>query len=291
MAILGTGTIVFAKGKDGGRDGSFYGKAQAFPSTASPLEGKFIVQAKHTSNPIASCSDKEFAKLLDGEHSKIVALIEAGELEHYLVFTNRKKPAGAGIVKEKALKKLNLKTVHIFGIEQIREWLIASPAVWTNLGFDRFESRLEINAVELSEVVRGFYAAIKSPADGGSSAVDFDYVTKTKKNKVNRLSTAYDQIIRADSLKFFKAIQDFLSNPRNEEFRDLYHDTADEIRAKLTLGAHQFDRFDEALTYIYDRVVESGAGLRGRKRFVRVFLHYMYWTCDIGQHDHPDKAP
>ncbi|MCD6394467.1 MAG: hypothetical protein J7M40_13290, partial [Planctomycetes bacterium] len=34
--ILGTGTIVFSTGKDGGRDAKFTGKANKFPSEAAP---------------------------------------------------------------------------------------------------------------------------------------------------------------------------------------------------------------------------------------------------------------
>lgn len=86
--ILGTGTIVFAAGRDGGRDGTFSGTAAQFPSAASPLAGKFIVQAKYTRNPVASCADADFGKILIGEHPKIIVLIKAGELEHYLVFTS-----------------------------------------------------------------------------------------------------------------------------------------------------------------------------------------------------------
>lgn len=291
MKVLGMGTVVFAKGRDGGRDGSFNGTANAFPSSASPLSGKFIIQAKHTSNPIASCSHSEFGKILDNERPKISRLVKEGELDHYLLFTNRTKPASKTIAKERALTKLKLKTVHVFGVEQLREWLTAHPAIWASLGFDRFDSKFAINAPDLGHVVRAFHSAIMARTDVGESALDFDYVTKSKKNKINRLSDAYDDLIRSDSLKFFKPIYDFLSNPRNEELRDLYHDTADEIRAKLTVGGHKFDRLDDALTFVYDHVIESDPALRGRKRYVRVFLHYMYWTCDIGQHDHSDKAP
>lgn len=81
--ILGTGAVVFATGKDGGRDGKFEGVAQKFPSESSPLSGKFIVQAKHTANPAASCSNSEFGRLLDGEKPKITAMIANGELDHY----------------------------------------------------------------------------------------------------------------------------------------------------------------------------------------------------------------
>ena len=48
---------------------------------------------------------------------------KATSFEHYLVFTNRKKPANNGVEKEKALRDLGLKTAHILGAEQLREWL------------------------------------------------------------------------------------------------------------------------------------------------------------------------
>src|SRR5476649_1841038 len=97
MKILGTGTIAFAEGKDGGRDGTFEGTAQSFPSTASPLKGKFIIQAKNTTNPVASCSDTYFSKLLDDEIPKLRKLVENGELDNYFVFSNRRKPADKAI--------------------------------------------------------------------------------------------------------------------------------------------------------------------------------------------------
>ena len=89
MEILGTGTITFATGPDGGRDACFEGTAQKFPSTNSPFAGKFVVQAKHTSNPAGSCSSKEFSRLLDQEAPKIKKLIDDDEADYYLVFTNR----------------------------------------------------------------------------------------------------------------------------------------------------------------------------------------------------------
>ena len=46
--ILGTGTIIFADGVDGGRDAKFTATANSFPSETSPWSGRFIIQAKHT---------------------------------------------------------------------------------------------------------------------------------------------------------------------------------------------------------------------------------------------------
>jgi hypothetical protein len=134
VQILGTGTVIFAPGKDGGRDGTFSGTAQRFPSTKSPFAGKFVIQAKHTASPVASCSDTEFSSIIDGEVPKLIKLVESSELEHYFIFTNRKKPADKSIAKEAELKKLNLKSAHIFGSEQLRLWLTSQPKIWSDLG-------------------------------------------------------------------------------------------------------------------------------------------------------------
>lgn len=281
--ILGTGTIVFAAGRDGGRDGTFSGTAAQFPSAVSPLAGKFIVQAKHTRNPVASCADADFGRILIGEHPKIIALIKAGELEHYLVFTNRKKPADDGTKKEKVLRDLGLESAHLLGIEQLRTWLTLYSEIWSKLGFDRFETALRIQAEDLTIVVTAFHAALDGKALDGRGE-DFTYVPKPQKNKINKLSNAYWEEIRTRSLPFFKTIEDFLSNPRNIDFKDMYEDTADEIRRKLITASPPFESFDEALTCIIDLVTTNNPELRKRRRFATVFLHYMYYTCDIGQH-------
>ena len=284
--ILGTGTLVFAAGRDGGRDGTFAGTAANFPSSAAPLTGKFIVQAKHTQNPAASCADADFGRILIGEQPKIVELVKNGELEHYLVFTNRKKPAGDGINKEKVLKKLGLVSAHLLGSKQLRVWLTLHPEIWSRLGFDRFETPLRIQTDDLTTVVTAFYEALDGKYLDGRGG-DFTYVPKPQKNKINKLSNAYWEEIRTRSLPYFKTIEDFLSNPRNIDFKDMYEDTADEIRRKLLTATPPFDSFDEALTCIIDFVTINNPDLKQRRRFATVFLHYMYYTCDIGQHADP----
>jgi ABC-3C protein len=287
--VLGTGTVVFASGKDGGRDAAFSGTATKFPSVLSPLTGKFIVQAKHTGNPVASCSDKEFARVLQGEHKKIARLVADGELQHYMIFTNRKKPATKSLKNEKILHSLGLKTAHLIGVEQLRDWLTQHPQIWKNLGFDRFDAPLRIQTSDITDVIAAFHASI---VDNKSAfrAADFTYVPKARKNKINKLSEAYFQELLNRSLPFFKPIEDFLSNPRNIDLKDKYEDTADEIRRKLLVAEPPFETFDAALTYIIDYVTEGNLALKNRRRFATIFLHYMYYTCDIGQHDRAVEA-
>lgn len=266
----------------------FSGTAMCFPSDNAPLSGKFVIQAKHTASPTASCADAEFNRILRGEHPKILALIATGDIDHYLVFTNRKKPAISTEKKEKELNDLNLKTAHIIGIEQIRLWLTQHPSIWSRLGFDRFDAPLRIQTDDITSVVKAFHDTLDGTAT--HHAEDFTYVPKPQKNKINKLSAAYFEEIRTRSLPYFKTIEDFLSNPRNIDFKDMYEDTADEIRRKLLLNKSSFDSFDAALTHIIDLVTTDNAVLERRRRFATIFLHYMYYTCDIGQHVSPIEA-
>ena len=89
--LLGPAVTSFAAGKDGGKDAKFTGTAQAFPSAVNPAIGKFIVQAKHTSSPVGSCSDYDFeTKTLNDELPKVKRMLDGGELTHYILPTNYK---------------------------------------------------------------------------------------------------------------------------------------------------------------------------------------------------------
>jgi len=287
--ILGTGSVVFATGKDGGRDGKFEGTAQKFTSEASPLSGKFIVQAKHTGNPVASCSDAEFSRLLEGEKPKIRELIAKGELDHYILITNRKRPADNSIAKEADLRALGIKTAHILGIEQLRLWLTGHPSIWSTLGFDRFERHFSIEPEDLTTVVRAFHETL-SEDTAPKPPADFSYIAKKEKNKINKLTDAYYDEILVRSLPYFRTIEMFLKNPRNLEYKELYEDTADELRRKIISAAPPFATFDEALTYAVDLVAKNNPDLRRRRRFVAIFMHYMYYTCEIGRHVDADET-
>lgn len=281
--ILGTGTIAFAKGKDGGRDAVFEGKAQKFPSKASPLEGKFIIQVKHTSSPVGSCSDRDFLRVLSEEKQKIEKLIKNNEIDHYLVFTNRKAPANQIAILRSDFKKIGLKEVCFFGTETIREYLVSNPQIWKNLGFARFEQRFELQTFDLVEIINGFHDTLGKPLERPKGLSTFSHIPKPKKNKINHLSQAYYDYMQRDSLPYFSEIEAFFKNPRNEDYRFLYEDSADEIKGKIIAHKSSFDNFDQALVHVADVVSDAHESLKRKKRFIRIFLHYMYFTCDIGQ--------
>lgn len=281
--VLGTGTVNFSEGKDGGRDGRFHGKANKYPSQSSPWSGKFIVQAKRTANPTAKCADPEFSRLLDDEFPKIKRLKKAKEIDIYLVFTNRRMSAGTDSTLKKYIEKATgLKKNDVLGLETITSHLDMHRQVVTACGLDRFRGPLIIHPDELVEVVKAFHDN-DVVADIDDTKFSFEYTDLEKtKNPVNGLSAEYFQNIKENSDPYFADIQRFLSNPINEELANAYYTVADEFKMKITAFRHRFRTFDEVLCDLYDEILLRVPALMVRRRLVTVFLHFMYCNCDIG---------
>jgi hypothetical protein len=211
IKVLGTGTFSFALGKDGGRDGRFTGTAQNYPSRKSPLTGKFIIQAKHTRNASASCSDRDFTKILADEMPRIKLLIKAGDLDHYLLFTNRKL---TGVKDQKVRKKLGaipkLKTADILGTETVTSYLLGNGRIWTDLGFNRDDAPFRVNPTDLAAVIHSFHSVAQNDQTTFRSATNFVHVKKAKKNRINGLTEEYYEYIQQSSLPHFDRIGRFL---------------------------------------------------------------------------------
>ena len=288
MDILGMGVISFAPGKDGGRDGKFSGTAKSYPSPASPWSGNFIIQAKWTGNAAASTSDPEFVKIVETEIKKIKALVANDELDNYIIFTNRRKPAIKLQAHLKKIKKAGAKNCEILGCEELVKFLDASGKIWSEMGFDKFEAPFTLQPNDLEEVVIAFSGAIKtlpaSPAKAEKSATDLAHAKFDKKNSLNGLSKDYAEYIVEESWPSFDAIRSFLNDPRHVSLKDLYHDAADELKQKISAHRASFDSFDHIFIFLSDLILGKDATLKGKKRYVRTFLHYMYHDCDIGKH-------
>ncbi|HLM83523.1 MAG TPA: ABC-three component system protein [Terriglobales bacterium] len=285
MRILGMGTISFSSGKDGGRDARFDGTAQHFPSKTNPARGKFVVQAKHTTQPGASCSDSPFKRVFKDELPKIKNLAKAGDLELYLLFTNRDLTGGTELSLVTRLRKIRgVREAWVLGNDPIRQHLDMHPEVWSSMGLDRYEGPFRVSPDEMVEVVTEFHKAVTDGGSSFNSALNFNFVGKDRKNKINRLSKSYYAYIQHDSLPHFRRIKAFLEDPRNVRLKALYHDTADELRQKIVTFRGEFGSFDEVLTHVRDLIATRESKLAGKKRLVNLFLHYMYCNCDIGDH-------
>lgn len=209
--ILGTGVVSFSSGKDGGRDGKFTGTAENFPDKINPWSGKFIIQAKHTSNPVASCSDKEFETVVDKEIPKIKKLKDDGDVDCYLLFTNRKY---SGVKGEELLKKIIDQTgvvnSIIIGKETINDrYLNQHKGIVRQYKLDLLHIPFDFSDEEIKEIILIFNQHLKSIEKDIEDEVnrikhDFAFIDKNEKNKKNRLGEEYFQNeIAAKSLHVF----------------------------------------------------------------------------------------
>lgn len=281
---FGEGFTPFARGKDGGRDGKFYGKANTFPSVTAPLDGHTVAQAKHTAVDNRSCSDKDFEGLLKGEHPKIVRLISKQICDHYVVLTNRKLSGGADEILIPQLKGLGLQTAHIVGTERLKVALDGRPELRERLPNRSDTIPFRFEEADVAEVVEAFHTFVSDgPQSAFDSATDFAKIPVKQKNAINGLSTAYyEDVIRADSMPHFQRLEAFLRNPRNRAYADRYYDAADELKQKIVVERANFATFDHVLLFLTERVQKANPTLRGRRRLASVLMHYMYMNCDIG---------
>lgn len=289
--LLGIGMISFAAGKDGGRDGKFIGTAMHFPSAAEPWKGKFVIQAKHTPNPIASCSDKDFERMiLNEEVPKIKTLTEAGEIDCYLIFTNRKYSGVSGESLLKKMKELTgLKNITIIGKETLNNTYINPHRdLVKEFDLNKHHIPFDFSDEEIKDIILTFkrqLAKIQADLTQKVNQVkyDFDHLEKEEKNKKNKLGKSYyENVILARSLMEFDKIQHFLDASENSELKEYYFDIAIELNQIITLQRDNFGDFEEVFIFIYQKICDGSVHLKGSKRHVLTFLHYIYMECLIG---------
>ncbi len=281
--ILGMGTIIFSEGKDGGKDAKFNGKANKFPSESDPWNGKIIIQAKHTQRPNASCSDSDFKRILKNEViPAITKLIDNDEIDYYLLFTNRKL---SGIQDKRIEDLINEQTKvenRVVGKERIDLWLEEYPEIAKTLNLNRLLLPLEFDEEDLKKIVLAFSKLDVKKDDLLEIPERRDIV---KKNELNKLSKDYFDNVLKKNMQYFKQIEDFLSDPQNKELLNRYNNTIDDLNEEITIHRDEYNKFEQILNHLYKMVLNKFPELNSNRALVRVFLHYMYYNCDIGKNE------
>jgi len=281
--ILGTGTINFSQGKDGGRDAKFKGKANNFPSIPKPWDGKFIIQAKHTTNPVASCSDSKFKTILKKELPKLRELKNQSKIDFYLVFTNRKL-SGLQDPKIEDLidSEIGIENC-IFGEEKIQLWLQEYPNIVKTLGLKKLLMPLEFYEQDLQEIVVAFSESKISKEKLKTIQDDLTRISIEEKNELNNLGKEYFENVLKTSYSEFERIKAFLEDPQNEEYKSKYDNTVSDLQEEIIIKRNDYGAFEEILNHLYKLILDSNNNnLLNNRKLIRVFLHYMYFYCDIG---------
>lgn len=281
--ILGAATIIFSEGKDGGKDAKFTGKANSFPSKASPWEGKIIIQAKHTTKIEASCSDSAFSAILKKEIPSIKALKDNDELDYYLLFTNRKLSGGQDHKIEDFIEKNSDVENVVIGEEKIQKWLQDYPSIVKNNNLSKLLLPLEFYEDDLKTLITRFATINFDSEELQEIKRNNDRIPISEKNDLNKLSQAYFDNIFKKSMNDFSKIETFIKSPKNTEIQNFYDNTIDDIQSKIIVKRSEFNTFEKIIEHLYDFVFNSHSDeLKNDRRLIRTFLHYMYFHCDIG---------
>ncbi len=287
--ILGIGCKTFSVGKDGAKDSWFTGTAQHFPSDAAPWSGIFCIQAKHTKVYNASCSDKDFSVnqtcILNKEITRLNEVKILTPFDNYIIFTNRKLSGGTHPIIVKMLKDgIGVQNAEIIGREQIDAYLTDSPNIADQFGLYRFIAPLRFYEKELRDVIIVFSEHSKDISSEAKSYIkSFTVIDKEKKNELNDLSKEYFEFLKNHSLQYFEEIKNFLRDPKNETYTRMYANTISDLQEVITVERDRFNEFEYIIKHLVDYTVGNNESkLKDLRRIVRVFIHFMYFNCDIG---------
>jgi hypothetical protein len=291
--LFGISVQGFTTGADGGIDARFEGKAQLFPTTSELWDGVTIIQAKHTSGINRTFSESDFfgsnSAKINLEIPKIKKLYDERRLTNYILFANRRltplkrEEIANEISKETGLAK---KSIYLMGIDDIERYLKRFPRAVESANLNVLDEPLKITPDELAEIIEIF----AKNRETYPSLDELDSVKEIKrekfleKNKTNRLSDEYAEIIKKQMFRdgHYDDITNFLHHPNNHELKRLYEETVEEFKTKIVIHRDSYESFEKILDYMYDRLISRDPDLRKNKRITRVFLHYMYYYCDIG---------
>lgn len=288
--ILGIGCKTFSIGKDGAKDSWFTGTAEKFPSKSAPWSGTFNLQAKHTKTLNASCSDNEFSvnktSILAKEIDRLKEVKKETPFNCYILFTNRKLPGGTYPEIIKLLQTgLDITNAEIVGREQIDTYLTDHPYIADQFGLYKFAAPLRFYEKDLRDIIIFFSAQSKNLSQKASDYItSFDLIDKEQKNELNNLSKEYFDFILDHSNQYFKDIEQFLLDPKNDKYTKMYANTVSDLQAKIILERSRFTEFQYLIEHLVDFVVtNNGEKLNDIRNLVRVFIHFMYFNCDIGK--------
>ena len=287
--ILGIGCKTFSVGKDGAKDSWFTGTAEYYPSKASPWAGTFNLQAKHTKVYNASCSDNDFSvnqtSVLAKEITRLSEVKKGTPFDNYIIFTNRKLSGEKVSLIQKLKDEIGVKNADVIGREQIDTYLTDYPYIADQFGLYKFIAPLRFFEKELRDVIIVFGQQRKAISTESKNYItSFTVIDKEKKNELNNLSKEYFDFLKSHSLQYFEEIDKFLRDPKNETYTRMYSNTVSDLQDAITIERNRFNEFEHIIKHLVDYTVGNNEEkLKDLRKIVRVFIHFMYFNCDIGK--------
>jgi len=251
------------------------------------------VQAKHTNGYNRSFSELDFYNasssntVIGKEVPRIKKLREAKQLDHYMLFANRRLTGNSETeIRDHIATQCDIPVASIYlcGLEQLDLYLKKFPAIVKEANLDPVDSPLIVSPDDLAEVVQ----ALAHQQDGLTALLDDPptvRVSYEEKNTLNNMTAEYAKAQRRKYLKETAQIRTFLAAPENIELLRMYESVVDEFQLKIIANRKDYQSFDKIMEYLIDLLFNRDPVLRqhAHKRLTRAILFYMYWNSDIGE--------
>jgi hypothetical protein len=206
--------------------------------------------------------------------------------DNYIIFTNRKLSGGIHPTIVQMLQNgLGIQNVEIIGREDLDSYLTDYPHIANQFGLYKFQAPLRFYEKELRDVIIVFSEqSIAIATEAKSYITSFRAIDKEKKNELNNLGKDYFQFLKNHSLQHFEEIEKFLRDPKNELYMKMYSNTVSDLQGAITVERNRFNEFEHIIEHLIAYIVGNNEKeLKDIRRIVRVFLHFMYFNCDIGK--------
>ncbi|WP_280431692.1 ABC-three component system protein [Nocardia brasiliensis] len=287
--LFGIGVQSFAAGPDGGRDARFHGTAERFPSASKPWCGITVIQAKHTNALNAHYSDSKFSgdsktSVLTEEIARVKKLADAGAIDNYLLFANRRLGATAS---EAIIERIADDTgigkefISLAGIEYLNDLLREFPVVVDLAQISPMDSPLLPSSDEIAEVILAIKDALEADNPEDDAEVT-DRISYESKNAANNMSPAFANVLSRRYLSYTKKIEDFLAYPGNAKILRYYEGAVEEFELKIVAKRESYQKFDDLFNHLVDILIQRDSVLASNRPLLRAMVFYMYWHCDIG---------
>jgi len=288
--LFGIGVQSFAAGPDGGRDARFHGTAERFPSAAGPWTGITVIQAKHTNATNVHYSDSNFSgtiqsSVLSEEVKRVKKLVDAGEVQNYLLFANRRLGGvTAPVITQRIATDTGLdpSTIFLAGSEYLDDLLHFYPDILQIARVDPIDSPLKVSSHELAEVVLALSIELSAPLPPADAPL-VDRVSFGEKNRLNNMSPEFADLLSKRYMVYTRQIEDFLAQPGNGESLRQYEAAVEEFQTKIIAHRAEFQSFDKLFNYLIELLIARDGVLGRNKPLLRALVFYMYWHCDIGR--------
>lgn len=251
-----------------------------------------MIQAKHTSGLNKSFSESEFysatsnSSVIAKEIPRIKALKESSELDHYMLFANRRLTANSDFEIRRAISSacgIKDDSILLCGIELLESWLKRFKHIPEMADIDPIDSPLIVSPDEIAEIV-GAFAQYRGEMTAILDAPPTQRVDMATKDRINGMSDEYSTALKRKYLKDTEQIRQFLAAPENYELLSAYESAVDEFEFRIIAHRKDYQSFDQVMNYLVALLIDRDPVLRQKnhKRITRALLFYMYWNCDIG---------